>query len=161
MLDITTANMNLVDGQVTLGLGTGDAQVRRIWVLGPNHALANVFVPANALPGTAEASLISGMQVATSPSAFQVQAARPGAPAIASIANAADPTQAINPGSFVSIFGPNVAQTFAGVQLSLNDTPIQIGFANSGQISFQVPANFPTGPATLRLISSGVAAPPI
>ena len=35
MVDITTTNTNFVQGQVTVGFGSNDIQVRRIWVLGP------------------------------------------------------------------------------------------------------------------------------
>ena len=39
-VDITAANMNFVDGQVTVGFGSDDVQVRRVWVLSPTHAIA-------------------------------------------------------------------------------------------------------------------------
>ena len=65
MVDITAANMNFVDGQVTIGFGSHDVLVRRVWVLSPTHAVANVSVAANAPQSFSEMSVISGMQIAT------------------------------------------------------------------------------------------------
>jgi uncharacterized protein (TIGR03437 family) len=161
VIDVTAANMNFVDGQVTLGFGSDDVQVRRVWVLSPTHAIANVSIEGNAAVGISEVSVVSGMQVASAPNGFQVQSARAGAPVIASVVNA-DPTQQIvSAGSFVTIFGQTLATSLAGVQVLLNDVPVTVVFANATQINFVVPSGFPAGPATLRLTSGGVPALPV
>ena len=160
-VDITAANMNFVDGQVTVGFGSNDVQVRRVWVLSPTHAIANVSVAGNATLGLSEMSLVSGMQVASSANSFQTQPARAGQPAIATVANA-DPTQqAIFAGSFLTIFGQNLGTSTAALQVTLNDAPLVVAFANGSQINVLIPAGFPTGPATLRLTTAGVAALPV
>jgi hypothetical protein len=157
LVDITVSNMTLADGQVTVGFGTDDVQVRRVWVMSPTRALVNVAVAASAVAGFSQVSVLSGMQVAAQANAFQTQAARPGAPAIAGVVNA-DPAQLSLQGSqFATIFGQNLT----GAQVSLNDIPVQVVFSSATQINFVVPAGFPPGLATLRLISSAGAAPPV
>jgi hypothetical protein len=157
LVEVTVANMTLVEGQVTIGFGTGDVQVRRVWVMSPTRALVNVSVAGNAVVGLSQVTVISGMQVAAQANAFQTQPARAGVPTIASVVNA-DPTQqSLQGGQFVTLFGQNLT----GAQISLNDVPVQVAFSNGTQTNFVVPAGFPTGLATLRLISSAGTALPV
>jgi hypothetical protein len=86
-IEITASNMNFVDGQVTVGFGTDDVTVRRVWALSPTHLIADVVVAPNAALGTSEVSVISGFQVASLANAFQIQPADSSRPAIVSIAN--------------------------------------------------------------------------
>jgi uncharacterized protein (TIGR03437 family) len=157
MVDITAANMNFVDGQVTLGFGSHDVQVRRVWVLSPTHAVANVSVAPNATLGASEVSVISGMQVATNANSFQIQAARPGVPVITSAVNADLSQQAVFPGGSVTVFGQNLA----GAQVSLNDVSLPVASSSATQLNFFLPPGYPTGPATLRVLSAAGAAFPI
>jgi uncharacterized protein (TIGR03437 family) len=157
MVDIAAANMNFVDGQVTLGFGSHDVQVRRVWVLSPTHAIANVAVAANAPQGFSEVSVISGMQIASLANAFQIQPARAGGPIITSAVNGDATQQAIVAGGSVTIFGQNLT----GAQVSVNDTPWAVAFSNASQINFFVPAGFPAGPAILKVTTAGGAALPI
>jgi uncharacterized protein (TIGR03437 family) len=161
-VDITAVNTNFLEGQVTVGFGTDDVTVRRVWVLSPNHLVADVAVAANATVASSEISVISGMQMATLANGFTAQAARPGVPLIALPVVNADPTQqTIYPGSFGTIFGLNLGASVAAVQVTLNDLPVPVAFANGTQVNFQVPANFPVGPAVLKLTASGVGAFPV
>lgn len=156
MVDITVANMNLVDGQVTVGFGSGDVQVRRVWVLRPDRVLVNVAVASNAALGLSEVSVISGMQVAIAPNAAQTIPARAGLPAIAAIANADASQQSILSDQFATIFGQNLA----GAQISLNDVPVTVTFSNGSQANFRVPPGL-AGAVVLRLNSSAGAALPV
>ena len=143
-VDITTSNTNLVDGQVTVGFGSDDIRVRRVWVLHPNELVANVEVAPNAVLETSEVSVISGFQVITQPAAFQTQPARTGLPFLALPIVNADPTQAtIYAGSVASISGQNLAT--GNVQLTLNGAPVQIQSVSPQQINFLVPAGLPVG----------------
>jgi uncharacterized protein (TIGR03437 family) len=159
-VDITTSNTNLVDGQVTVGFGSDDVTVRRVWVLSPTHLIVNVAVASNAALGASEVSIISGFQVITQANAFQTQSVRPGLPVIALPFVNSDPTQqTIYPGSIASVYGQNLVT--AGVQLTLNDTPLQLQFISPTQINFIVPAGFPAGPATLKLNNGSAIAFPV
>jgi uncharacterized protein (TIGR03437 family) len=163
-IDIFGSNTNFQDGQVTVGFGTNDVTVRRVWVLTPTHVVANVTVAPNATQASSEVSVISGMQLATQANGFSVQAPRPGIPLLSlPIVNADPSQQTIYPGtgSFASIFGQNLGATTAAVQVTLNDIAVPVLFANGSQVNFQVPPNFPTGPATLKLTAAGSAAFPV
>jgi uncharacterized protein (TIGR03437 family) len=161
-VDITALNTNFVAGQVTVGFGTDDVTVRRVWVLSPTHLVADVSVAANATVASSEVSVISGMQLVTLTNGFTAQSARPGIPLIGlPVVNADLTQQTIYPGSFGSMFGLNLGSTVAAVQLTLNDIPVAVPFANGSQINFQVPPNFPVGPAVVKLTAAGVAAFPI
>ena len=66
-----------------------------------------------------------------------------------------------SPARFVTIFGQNLGTSTAALQVTLNEAPVVVAFANGSQINVLLPAGFPTGPATLRLSVSGVAALPV
>jgi uncharacterized protein (TIGR03437 family) len=161
-VDITTSNTNLVDGQVTVGFGSDDITVRRVWVLSPTHVVADVSVAPNAAAGAFEVSVISGFQAATQPGAFAAQAARPGFPFLALPVSNADLTQqTIYPGSIAALYGQNLVAAGTTPQLTLNNISVQTQFVSPTQINFIVPPAFPTGPATLSLNNGAVSAFPV
>jgi len=157
MLDITGANSDFTAGQVTLGFGTTDITVSRIWVLSPTHLLANVVVAPNAAIGASEISVISGFQVATQPFGFQIQAPNPGLPVIATANNAISTQATIYPGASVAISGSNLSSPSVNtVTLTPEPLPSQaftvpLQSAGATQLAFQVPAGFPAGPAMLTV----------
>jgi uncharacterized protein (TIGR03437 family) len=164
MVDITAQNTAFLDGQVTVGFGSDDIVVQRVWVLGPTRAQANVSVAANAVTGNSEVSLISGFEVLAQPNAFQVLPPNPSLPVMAAVSNANTAQQTIYPGAFASIYGVNLmANVPANVQVTLGNRPMtpQPGGVLPGQVNFQIPDGFPAGPAILQLNNGNVAANPI
>ncbi len=163
MVDITTENTAFVDGQVTVGFGSDDITVQRVWVLSPNHLQANISVAANAVAGFSEVSVISGFTVLAQQNAFQVLPRNAGLPVITSVTNANTSQQTIYPGVFATINGVNLANLPSNVQVTLGDQPmtLQPNGVFPGQVTFLIPANFPTGAAILRLNNGSVAANPI
>ena len=154
-IDITATNTNFIDGLVTLGFGSDDVTVRRLWVLSPTHLIANVEAVPNAVLGPAEISIISGFQVIEQPAGFQAVQSKLGFPFIGLPVVNSDPTQqTIYPGSIASIYGQNL-QTLGALApstiVTLNDAPVTLQFVSASQINFFVPAGFPTGPATLKV----------
>ena len=162
MVDITVQNANFVDGQVTVGFGTGDITVNRLWVLSPTHLQANVVVAPNAALGASEFSVVSGFQVVTQPFAFQTQPVNPNLPSIGlPIVNALPAQQTVYPGAIAAIYGSNLALSPTAAQVTLNNAPVQIQFASAAQINFVVPPGFPVGPATLNLSNGSAGAFPV
>jgi len=158
-IDIATTGLNL-SGDVTVGFGSDDVTVRRVWVLDPTHLIANVVVAPNAALGLTEVSVVSGFQEITQPAAFTTVPARPGLPVITSVANQ-DTTQAlIYPGSTAVINGQNLWLSGTGFQLTMNDQPIVPQSVSNTQIVFVVPANLASGPARLNLNNGAVSAYP-
>jgi uncharacterized protein (TIGR03437 family) len=162
MVDINTQNTNFVDGQVTVGFGTGDVTVNHLWVIGPTHLQANVVVAPNAVLGASEFSVVSGFQVVAQPFAFQTQAANPSLPSIGlPIVNAVPTQQTLYPGAFAAIYGSNLALSPSAAQVTLNNVPAQILYASATQINFVIPTGFPIGPATLNLNNGSANAFPV
>ena len=161
-IDITAANTNFVNGQVSVGFGTSDVTVRRVWVLSANHLAVNVVVAPNATVGASEVSVISGFQVMSQPAAFQIQPVNPASPAIAFVVNGATNLPGpFNPLGYVTLYGSNLAPSPANLQLTLNGVTIPALFASATQINFQIPAGFGGGAATLNLNNGSASAFPV
>ena len=157
MVDITTQGTTFADGQVTLGFGSDDVQVKKVWVLGANHIQANIAIAPVAAFGASEISLISGFQVMSQPNAFQTLPAVAGRPLILAVANSNAGQQTVYPNSFVTIYGQNLANS----QVTLNDNSVPTTFTSAGQINFTIPAGFPTGLAVLKVTAGGNTANPV
>jgi uncharacterized protein (TIGR03437 family) len=161
-IDIFASNVNFVDGQVALGLGSDDVTVRRVWVQGPNHLTANVVVAPNAALGASELSILSGLQVIAQPAQFLTLPARSGLPVINLPVANADPTQSmIFAGSQATITGQNLAPASGNPSITVNDVPVQVVSASPTQVTFVVPAPLPSGPVVLKLNNGTASAYPV
>jgi uncharacterized protein (TIGR03437 family) len=102
--------------------------------------------------GASQISVISGLSVVPQAGSFQTQPARAGLPFLElPVVNADTGQPAIYAGSTALLNGQNLGISPSGLQLTLNDIPLQVTASNPTQLSFVVPNGFPTGPATLRL----------
>lgn len=157
MVEITGANVAFADGQVTVGFGTDDVRVNRVWVLSPSRVVADVVVVRDAAVGLSEVSVISGFQVLGLTASFQVQPASPAQPDISSVASeSGDPL--LYADTVAVITGSNLAQPDIAPQLTLNDIPVAIRSAAAGEVSFVIPQIMPAGPAVLALSNGSAAA---
>ncbi len=173
MVDITTTNTNFVSGQVTVGFGTSDISVRRVWVLSPTHLVADVVVANNAVIGAWPVTVISGFQVVEQQAAFQVQAANTALPTPAlPVFNAVSYATVLHDADYGSIFGSNLAvgsnpavgsnlATGSTAQVQLNGVAMPVLYASPSQINFQIPSGFPVGPATLQVNNGALNAFPV
>ena len=158
MIDVTVPDGAFVDGQVTLGFGTPDITVRRVWVLSPTRLVANVAVAPYAASGSYELSVISGFRTITQPGGFQVQPATAPLPAMEAVVNGSYQT-VFQPGAGIAIFGSNLAS--GGVQVTLNDVALPLLFVSVNQVNAVIPPDFKTGPAVLRLSNGSAASFPL
>jgi uncharacterized protein (TIGR03437 family) len=166
MVEISAQNTRFAEGQVTLGFGTRDVTVQRLWVVSPTTLRANLQVSGNAQSGPSEISVISGFHVLPVPNGFTVQggsfAAAVAAPIVALPIGNGDPTQqTVFPGSTASIYGFNLGQSASAIQVTLNDTPATVLGLAPDHVNIQIPFNFPTGLAVVKLSVAGVAANPV
>jgi uncharacterized protein (TIGR03437 family) len=163
MVDITTTNTNFVSGQVTVGFGTSDISVRRVWVLSPTHLVADVVVADNAaIGGTLLVNVISGFQVMSLPGGFQIQAPNTNLPTPAlPVYNAVNYATVLHDADYGTIFGTNLALTPTSAQVLLNGTAAPLLYESPTQINFQIPAGFPAGPATMAVTNGAVSAFPV
>jgi hypothetical protein len=160
-VDITATNMNLVNGQVTVGFGTSAVQVRDIFVIGPTHLVANVVTASNAAPAASELSVISGFQVASAQNAFQAQPGNPAAPYITSVANGIGGQTTIYGYGYATIDGVNLGMERNSVQATLNGEPALVVYGSESQINVLVPGDLPAGLTNL-VVNNGLAnSPPL
>jgi uncharacterized protein (TIGR03437 family) len=149
---------NFVDGQTTIGFGTTDVTVRRLWVIAPGRILANVVVGASAAPALQTVTVVSGLQVLTQPAAFQVVPQNPRVTSIgAQVTNAVTGGASLQAGSaaLVTVISTAIPLSSSSLNLTLNDKPLQILSTSGNQITFLIPSGTPVGPAQLRLDANG------
>jgi uncharacterized protein (TIGR03437 family) len=162
MVEITTANTNLVAGQVTVGFGTSDISVRRVWVLDSAHAVADVVVANNAAVNTWPVNVISGFQVAEQVGAFQIVSPNMSLPTPAlPVFNAVSYATVLHDADFATIFGDNLAAGGSGAQVLLNGVAAPVVYASATQLNFQIPPGFPLGPAALQINNGFVSGFPV
>lgn len=151
LVDITGVNTQFIDGQVTVGFGTSDVTVSRVWVLSPTHLQANAVVAPGAAIGSSEISVISGFNAMIPSVPFQIQPANTTQPLIGTVVNGLNTQTTLYPAIEAVAYGLNLAAGLGTVQATLNGAPINVVYASSGQVNFVIPPGFPTGPATLNL----------
>jgi uncharacterized protein (TIGR03437 family) len=163
MVDVSTSTMQFVDGLTTLGFGSGDVAVRRLWVLSPTHAIANVTVSPSAILQTTVTSVISGFQVTEQNPGFQVAPANTNLPVIAlPVPNAFYPVQnSLYPGAIASIYGQNLQAAEGAPAITLAGQSAQILYTSPTQINFVIPVGVPTGPAVLTFQNGAIEAYPV
>ena len=163
LVDITTSNMQFVQGLTTLGFGSGDVAVRRLWVLSPTHAIANVTVASGALTQSTAASVISAFQVYEQSPGFQVTPADSSLPNIVlPVMNSFAPLQnSLYPGAIATLNGVNLLGASGSPSITLAGQSAQILYTSPTQINFLVPAGVPTGPSVLTFQNGATAAYPV
>ncbi|MBI1898348.1 MAG: IPT/TIG domain-containing protein [Acidobacteria bacterium] len=164
LVTIDGVNTNFADGQVAVGFGSADVAVRRVFVVSPTRLLVNISVAGSAVAGTTTLTVNNGLQLLSVPFGFQVPA---GAAARTvslglGVVNAVTGQAAIYPNSsaVLTVRGA-VTLSGAALALTLNDRPVSITSITGNQITFQVPAGMPVGPAVLRLQVGGDSSLPI
>src|SRR5579875_650718 len=164
MVTITAANMHFVPGEVTVGLGSSDVSVRRVWVTDPTHLVANLVASPNAAIGPSEISVISGFQVASQPGGFETTPANSSLPFVGLPIVNANPNQAaLYPGATASIYGLRLSTGASTAQVFLNGFPAPVLYSSPTQVNFSIPANFSTGltPVQLTVNNGSALSPPV
>jgi uncharacterized protein (TIGR03437 family) len=167
MVDITTSSMQFcatpcVDGLTTVGFGSGDITVRRLWVLSPTHAVANVTVSPSALQQETVASVISGFQVYEQGLGFQVAPANPNLPLISlPVVNYSPVQNSLYAGTNAVIYGQNLVVNNATPTISVAGIGAQVFYSSPTQVYFVIPAQTPTGPVKLDFNNGATRAFPV
>ena len=162
MIDITGSGFSFGQGPTTIGFGTTDITVQRVFVLSPDHVQVDVSISPNASLGATDVSAISGFQLATSPAAFQITAAVAGLPApYPVLVNALPGLTGSYAGAVVSLFGTNLSAPGQTPSVAIGGAPATILYASAVQINLAIPANLPPGPAALTLNNGAIAAFPV
>lgn len=150
MIEVTGVNTKFADGLTTVGFGSSDLLVGRVWVLSPTRALVNVSVAPTAQAGASLSSVISGFQMFSQPAGFQTAPAKAGLPVVEpALINAVWVQSGVFPGSSARLTGLNLGA--AAAKITINDQPVAITNATATQITLIIPASLKPGPAILRL----------
>jgi hypothetical protein len=161
VVEIVGANTGFVEGQTSIGFGSSDIAVRRMWVISPTRILANVAVSPSAAPGVTSVSVTTGLRITTQTGGVQIQPAtgRPlrlavAPPASLSTEFATTSTGSWSSGAIVTLIVQNLteAQAAAGPVLTINGSRVPLLSAAAGQVTFTVPFLSP-GPVIVRLQS--------
>jgi hypothetical protein len=163
-VDITATNMNFVNGQVTVGFGTSDVQVRNVFVLSATHLAANVVTAPGAVLTASELSVISGFQVASQANAFQAQPGNPATPYITGVANGIAGQATVFGYGYATIEGVNLGASRSSVQATfVNASGIGeaalVVYGSENQINILVPGDMPAGLTSL-VVNNGMASSP-
>ena len=164
MIEINATNMTFSDGRTTVGFGSSDVVVKRLWVVSPTLLRANVLLTAGAQPSDTLVTVVSGLQVATLNAGFHVVANAAATITLGSDIVNADPAQSgVYPGSTAILPVANLPASLqaSALTLKLNDVKAPIVSFDSEKITFQVPASVKPGPVVLRLTAGDTQVAPV
>jgi uncharacterized protein (TIGR03437 family) len=161
MIDITGVNTNFSQGQTTVGFGSSDVYVRRVFVLSPTHLQVNVYIAPSAATTFTEVSVLTGFQSAVQANGFQITAVNPRLPVISPlVVNTIAGQTSIYPGAVVSVFGSNLTAGATLPLLTFNGVPATVLFASATQLNLQIPSSLTPGTVTMQLANAvGVSYP--
>jgi uncharacterized protein (TIGR03437 family) len=155
-------NTSFVDGQVALGFGSSDVIVRRLWVTSANHIYANVSVNAAAASLSTEVSVVSGLQLVSQPFGLQILPANARQVSIIPpILNSATGAAGVPAGGVGILNLSNLTAPAGAIGLSIGGLRASVLSTSGNQVTFQVPASLPLGPAVVvvQLPTGDVIAP--
>lgn len=161
-IDIQGVNTKFTTGQMIAGFGSSDVFVQNVFVLSPTHVLVNVAVAAKATPGTTEVNAVSGFQIASLQNGFTIQPAGAAAPAPnPSLQNAVPGQTGAYPGAFVTLSGADLNAGTGSSTVTIGSQQATIVSATPTQITLQVPASVPPGPAILQVNNGLISGFPV
>jgi len=159
MIEVTGFNTSFVDGAASLGFGSSDIAVRRVWTLSPNRLLAQVSVSDRAAAGPVPVTVVSGLQTMNVPGGFSVTAANPRQPSVFPAGvNPATGVAAATRGTLLLLHATN--GNGGAVSATLGGRAVGVSLPAAGVLAVQIPADTAPGPAVLRVqIGSEFAGP--
>jgi hypothetical protein len=165
MVDLIGTNTSCVAGQVSVGLGSSDIVVDRVWVLTPQRVQLNVTISPFAQPGPVDLTLVCGLQEMELQGGLQVQTANPSQMTMRTpVLNYFTSLNGTPAGGTALIPTVGVPLDTAGwlLYMDFQVTPFQMGAG--GLIAVQIPpTNVWQGPGSLQLVPPGNSAviPPV
>ncbi len=157
LVEITSLDGQFNSATLQLGFGSPEVSVKRIFVLSPNRAWAQVAVAPSAAPSTWNLQALNGLQVQRGPQFF-VQPFNARSPFIAL---GAQPPSLIT-GAAGSLRIENAPSALSNVNslLLIGDQAAPIASLREGVVTFTVPTGLPLGLTMVRLTLNGEPLPP-
>ena len=156
-VDIYASGFNFLPGQVSVGFGTTDIVVQRVFILSANHLQVDVAIASGAALSNPDVSVFSGFQTAVAPAALQITPAVAGVPApLPVMTNALPGLTGAYPGSIVTVYGQNLTAGGVTPVVTIAGQALGVLYASPTQLNLQLPSTLTPGPAPL-LINNGAA----
>jgi len=151
-ITVTGVNTNFTAGQTIAGFGSSDVFVRNVFVLSPTQLLVNVSIPSKSAPAIAEASTIAGFQLAALPGGFTILPQSTVTPsAIPQLSNAVPGQTGTYPGALVTVRGTDLEAGNTPPTVTIGERAATVVSSAPDQLTLQVPASLPSGPALLKV----------
>ncbi|MDQ6678782.1 MAG: IPT/TIG domain-containing protein, partial [Acidobacteriota bacterium] len=161
-ITITGVNTNFTPGQTIAGFGSSDIFTRNVFVLSPTQLLVNVSIPGKAAPATTEASVIAGFQLAALPGGFTVLPQSTVTPStVPQLSNAVPGQTGTYPGALVTLRGTDLAVGNTPPTVTIAGQMANVVSSTPEQLTLQVPAGLPSGPALLKVNTGSESSLPV
>lgn len=157
IVEISTTGLNLEETAPALSTGSSDVAVRKVWVTGPNRALALVSVHPLAAAGASTWTMNAGLSLvsAQTPVLTLTGVRQPYLAAGALIRTALAQNSQV---TLQVVNGPASAPV-SSISVTVADRAAQVISFAAGQLTFQLPANLPPGPVVVRVNIAGESIP--
>lgn len=143
-LAVEFSGPSFVEGQTSVGFGTPDIVVRKMWFPAPNRMVANLLISPSAAPNNYNVTLLNGIRLSPYAASVQVNASR-----TPWISLSQSPVIAGTPAS-LHVNGLSFSSSSA-IQLTINDGAIPVTGVEGSNVYFTVPTNFPAGLGLIKL----------
>jgi hypothetical protein len=163
MLEIDGTGTNFLSNRVSVGFGSSDITVKRIWVLAPGRVLLNVSVSPLAQAGSVQVTVACGLELVNLKNVVQVLTANSSQISLrAPVLNQATGLAGIPAGGSAVAATTGLPPTIGGgwtiTVAGQSTTPI---LGTGGLLYFQVPSGIPTGPTPVQLTAPNGSQTPV
>ncbi len=160
MVTISGANTHFADGQTSVGFGTSDITVRRVWVVNSQLLVLNVTAGAGASPGPFNVTVKTGLEIVTLPAAVSVGAASSSQTSLrAPVVNTVTDLAGVPIGGLLALATSGLPLNLAGWTLTIGGVSVPYGVTPAGTMTAIVPAGIALGPEVLQLTAPGGGGP--
>ncbi len=144
--------MTVVDGQVSIGFGSSDVFVRKVWIRDGGTIWMNVSVNPAAVKSDLPMTIASGLQTVYTQNTLHLADPVDNQLVIEpALTNAATGRASVWPGAVAVANIPNLDANASTLQLTVGGQPAVVYWASQGRMAFQIPPNAKPGPAVLSL----------
>lgn len=161
MIDITTSGFSFGSGNISLGFGTSDVIVRKVFVAGPNHLQANVSVSGAAALSATDLTVMSDFALATGSSAFGTIASVTGQPEpVPTLTNSIVGLNGAYPGAQVVLNG-SALSTGSSSAITIGGISTQVLVISPNEVTLTLPQSLTPGPTALVVNNGKLSSFPV
>lgn len=158
-IEIQGVNTNFIDGLVSLGFGTTDIVVKKLWVVSPTKLIAAVRVAANATQSASNVTVVSGLQRIGIGSGFSVTGADAGRPSITF--SSINPLTGVANSQAGNMILALTGNSSGAPIFTIADRTAPFQYLAPGIYGVTIPGELQPGPAILRFQAGSASALPL